>query len=45
MYWPKEVNSSETYGHIEVNFVKEEIMANYTIRVMKIKHLKVIIIN
>ncbi|XP_040567236.1 putative receptor-type tyrosine-protein phosphatase mosPTP-1 isoform X1 [Lepeophtheirus salmonis] len=40
LYWPKEVNSSEVYGHIEVHLAKEEVMANYTIRVMKIKHLK-----
>lgn len=38
MYWPKE--GSLTYGNIEVTMVKEDIMANYTIRNMKVKHLK-----
>jgi receptor-type tyrosine-protein phosphatase gamma len=41
MYWPKELDSSATYGFIEVFLEKEEIMANYTVRSMRIKHLKV----
>lgn len=41
MYWPKDVDSSQSYGFIEVTLEKEEIMANYTIRTMKIKHTKV----
>jgi len=39
IYWPKE--GVETYGFVEVTLEKEEVMANYTIRTMKIKHLKV----
>ena len=38
-YWPKE--DSETYGNIEASLLKEESMANYTVRTLKIKHLKV----
>ena len=38
-YWPKE--DSETYGNIEVTLLKEESMANYSVRSLKIKHLKV----
>ena len=38
-YWPKE--DTETYSNIEVNLLKEESMANYTVRAFKIKHLKV----
>ena len=39
VYWPKE--GTDTYGFVEVTLEKEEVMANYTIRTMKIKHLKV----
>lgn len=39
MYWPKE--GMEIYGHIQVKLVKEDVLAMYTIRTMKIVHLKV----
>ena len=29
-----------TYGHIDVTMVKEDIMANYTVRTLKLKHTK-----
>jgi len=38
MYWPKE--GTITYGHIDVTLVKEDIMANYTVRTLKLKHTK-----
>ena len=38
MYWPKQ--GSTAYGHIEVTLVKEQIMANYTVRVLRLKHSK-----
>merc|ERR1719334_1449331 len=38
MYWPKE--GTMTYGHIDVTMVKEDIMANYTVRTLKLKHTK-----
>lgn len=38
MYWPKE--GTDTYGLIQVKFVKEEVMASYTIRTFQIRHLK-----
>jgi len=38
MYWPKE--GTATYGNLEVQLVKEEVMSNYSIRTMKTKHLK-----
>ena len=41
LYWPKAVEESETYGNIEVTLDSEEVTANYTVRKMKIKHLKV----
>ena len=40
MYWPKDENPV-AYGLIEVQLEKEQIMANYTVRALKIKHLKV----
>ena len=40
-YWPKAKEETETYGYVEVTLESEEIMANYTVRIMKIKHLKV----
>ncbi|KAK0083318.1 hypothetical protein PV326_006773, partial [Microctonus aethiopoides] len=39
MYWPKE--GSETYGHVQVTLVKEDVMATYTIRTLHIRHLKI----
>ena len=39
MYWPKE--GSMTYGHIDVTLVKEDVMANYTVRRLRVKHTKV----
>ncbi|KAK9497581.1 hypothetical protein O3M35_004280 [Rhynocoris fuscipes] len=38
MYWPKE--GIETYGHIQVKLIKEDVLAMYTVRTMKIIHLK-----
>ncbi|CAG7827307.1 unnamed protein product, partial [Allacma fusca] len=38
MYWPSE--GVETYGVIQVKFVKEDVMATYTIRTFTIRHLK-----
>ncbi|KAF6216641.1 hypothetical protein GE061_000987 [Apolygus lucorum] len=38
MYWPKE--GMDIYGHIQVKLVKEDVLAMYTIRTMKIVHLK-----
>ncbi|XP_048512163.1 tyrosine-protein phosphatase 99A-like isoform X2 [Athalia rosae] len=39
MYWPKE--GTETYGHIQVTLMREDIMATYTVRTLHIRHLKV----
>merc|ERR1712141_573706 len=39
-YWPKAKEETETYGYVEVTLESEESMANYTVRTMKIKHLK-----
>ena len=41
LYWPKAKEETETYGFVEVTLESEEVMANYTVRTMKIKHLKV----
>ena len=38
MYWPKE--GTNTYGHIDVTLVREKVMANYTVRTMRLKHTK-----
>jgi len=38
MYWPKEGTLS--YGQIDVTMVKEAVLANYTIRELKVKHRK-----
>ncbi|XP_046481648.1 tyrosine-protein phosphatase 99A isoform X1 [Neodiprion pinetum] len=38
MYWPKE--GTETYGHIQVTLMREDIMATYTVRTLHIRHLK-----
>ncbi len=40
MYWPKDDNPV-TYGSFEVHLEKELVLANYTVRTMKVKHLKV----
>ncbi|XP_023290155.1 tyrosine-protein phosphatase 99A [Orussus abietinus] len=39
MYWPKE--GSETYGHIQVSLMREDVMATYTVRTLHIRHLKI----
>ena len=39
IYWPKE--DSEVYGQISAQLEKEEVMADYTVRTIKLKHLKV----
>lgn len=39
IYWPKD--DSEVYGNIEAQLEKEEMMADYTLRTIRIKHLKV----
>ena len=39
IYWPKE--DTEVYGQIEAQLETEEIMADYTIRTIKLRHLKV----
>lgn len=39
IYWPKE--DTEVYGHISAQLEKEEVMADYTVRTIKLKHLKV----
>jgi receptor-type tyrosine-protein phosphatase gamma len=43
MYWPKDLgpDAKTTYGFIEVQLEREQALANYTVRTMKIKHLKV----
>ena len=43
MYWPKDVGPEArvTYGFFEVQLEREEVLANYTVRTMKLKHLKV----
>ena len=38
MYWPKE--GTITYGQVEVTLIKENVMANYTVRVLRLKHNK-----
>ncbi len=40
MYWPKDENPV-TYGSFEVHLEKEQPLANFTIRTMKLKLLKV----
>ena len=40
MYWPKDDNPI-TFGQMEVQLESEKIMANYTLRALKVKHLKV----
>ena len=43
MYWPKDVgpDARVAYGFFEVQLEREEVLANYTVRTMKLKHLKV----
>lgn len=41
LYWPKDVNSSETYGIITVKMLQEVIMATYTLRTFTIRNNKV----
>ena len=43
MYWPKDVgpDARVTYGFFEVQLEREEVLSNYTVRTMKVKHLKV----
>jgi receptor-type tyrosine-protein phosphatase gamma len=38
-YWPSV--DCETYGMFEASLAKEEVMANYTVRTLKLKHTKV----
>ena len=38
-YWP--AADTETYGVFETTLTKEEPMANYTVRTIKLKHTKV----
>ena len=38
LYWPKE--GCATYGHIDVSLIREDVMANYTVRSLRIKHNK-----
>lgn len=38
MYWPKE--GTEVYGVISVTLTDENVLATYTVRTFKIKHLK-----
>lgn len=38
-YWPKE--ESETYGAFEATLTREEVMANYTVRNIRLKQTKV----
>ena len=40
IYWPRE-EGTEIYGQIAAQLEKEEIMADFTIRTIKIKHVKV----
>ncbi len=40
MYWPKDDNPV-CYGLFEVHLEREQILANFTIRTLKVKHLKV----
>lgn len=39
MYWPKD-DAPVTYGYIEVSLEMEKVMANYTVRNLRIKNLK-----
>lgn len=41
LYWPKEVNTCETYGIITVKMLQEVIMATYTLRTFTIRNNKV----
>merc|ERR1719188_1155371 len=37
---PRSVRARVTYGFFEVQLEREEVLANYTVRTMKLKHLK-----
>ena len=37
-YWPE--SGSEVYGPIDVLLLKEEVQANYTVRTLRLRHLK-----
>jgi len=37
-YWPMNMEGNITHGHFEVTIVKEDIMANFTVRTLKLKH-------
>jgi len=39
IYWPKE-EGTELYGQIAAQLEKEEVMADFTVRTIKIKHIK-----
>lgn len=41
LYWPKDVNASETYGIITVKMLQEVVMATYTLRTFTIRNNKV----
>ena len=43
MYWPKDVGSDAktSYGYFEIQLEREQTLANYTIRTMRIKNIKV----
>jgi len=36
-YWPDAVNTSCTYGNISVTLIGEEVLAEYTIRMLGVK--------
>ena len=40
MYWPKDRDTTQTYGHIDVTLVREDVMANFTVRSLRVKHTK-----
>ena len=40
MYWPKDKDTTQTYGHIDVTLVREDVMANFTVRSLRVKHTK-----
>ncbi len=41
MYWPKDPGNPVSYGPFEVQLEREQALANYTVRTMKLKYLKV----
>lgn len=40
MYWPKD-DTACNYGPFEVHLEHEKVMSNYTLRALKLRHLKV----